>query len=735
MTTRTLIAGSLAILMFLAFGCGDDSGNGGSSDGSVDADTTDSRVDGSGWADSNVPGNNPNAPDLPSDDLAGGNVASTGTCAQQGLDELCRRRDLVPVKDSEAFIEQDGWSQPETVIFHDTVTGAEIIRLTDDPAGNIHHCHINRSTFNADGSYVSFGSPRCWPDYYCPDQYRYITKIWGHGPHIIEVPRQHMLWVGPYEAWDPEDPNVFYFVNHEDRNGLYRVSVDDGSFNTEQIMELSHPERRKHIFANVAPDGTLVFKTTNLENEPVYVYVWHPDRPEELITFDLGLGIDHPDHDPNEEWHVHDFTHRRNAQNTVVFNYGPQGSSGEPLFFELASDGSGEYRVSYAPNEDTYCPVPYYSHPAWNSDGTLVVFNGTAEKYVDGTNPDNSPLWTWNDSEWGGYVHQVSSFDPTDDYATSTLSAKVAELSLRIVHYAWDSYDSRWIHGAGSHDADPRSALYRMAADGSLTEVLAFTHSRSWCGGSCDYCSLPRPAQSPDGTKVLYTSDMLQHGENMEDLYLVVHRYPYAPVWLGLSTPDALELTWRFHEALSREIAGVRVMRSEDVSPPVFIDISGFIRQDSFSDSNIQLADNESVLYAVTSIESSGIESRSLSRVIRVTRSGSTYRVDQESPYGTIGFDTEAPSAPTGLAAQLQGTMGILLSWTPPPELDVRVYHIYASPGSDPETNQAYRVASMPASHPTYIDWSSSTGQLNYAVTAEDFQGNESSPARAIYSP
>jgi hypothetical protein len=707
---------------------GSDPGSDPGTDGGLDA--------GPDAGDTGIQGNNPPEPDVPEDDLAGGNPPSAGACPQQGLDEMCRRRDLAPVKPFEEVIDPDGWSQPETLIFHDTVTGAEIIRLTDDPAGSAHHCHINRSTFNADGSLVSFGSRRCWPGYYCPDNFRYVTRIHGKGPHIIEVPREHMLWVGSYEAWSPTDPDVFHFVNHADNNGLYRVNIAGGAFTTERLMELPNPDRRKHIFANVAPDGTLAIKDTNLENNPVHVYIWHPSDPGNLTTFDLDLEIDHPDHSISEEWHLHDFTLRRNPQDSLVFNYGPQGSSGEPLFFEMTSDGTRGYRVSYARNEDTHCPVPYYSHPAWNHDGTRVVFNGTAEKFADGTNPDGSPLYTWNDSEWGGYVHAVSPFDPDDEYATSTLETKVASLDQRIGHYAWDGFDDRWIHGAPSSSDIAMTPLYRLASDGSLAEVLVHTHARSRCTDDCDYCSLARPAQSPDATKVLYTSDMLQNESNHQDVYLAVHRYPYAPVWLGLASPNELRITWHFHQDLSRETCCVRLFRSADIAEPDFEPLTGVVAGDSYLDETANLADGESVLYAATGLEPSGLESRSLSRVIRVTRTGSTFRADQVTPYGTRDFDGNPPSAPSGLTAVIEDATRVRLTWTPPPGMDVRGYHVYAANGEDPQVTQAFLVASLPADHPGYLDWSPGTAAgTRYAVCAFDYQGNQSDPVRATATP
>ncbi|MBN2496744.1 MAG: hypothetical protein JXR96_19290 [Deltaproteobacteria bacterium] len=705
-------------------------------DGSGDVDVPDGAGDaGDPGGDEEPFGDNPPEPDLPADDLAAGPPpAGAGTCSAQGLDELCRRRDLAPAKDIQASIDPDGWAQPETLIFRDTQTGVEIVRLTDDPAGSIHHCHINRTPFNADGSYVFFGSSRCWPGVWCGDHYYFLTGFGARGPRLIDPGAQLRLWVGPFAAWDPEDAQALYFVRHEDLSGLYRIDVDDGRFTTSLVRTLPHPERRKHIFANVGHAGTLAIKTTNTDGEPVFVYVFHPDRPTELTTFDLGIQADHPDHDPAEEWHVHDFTLRRNPEDTIVLNYGPQGDVGEPLFFELSSDGSRAWRISYAPNEDTHCPVPYYSHPAWMHDGTRVVFNGTAEKLVDGTNPDGSDRWVWNDSEWGGYVHRVSDFEPSGGYATSELAAKVAPLDFRISHYAWDGFDARWIHGAAA-TSEAGAPLYRLRADGGLSELLARTMARSRCSDDCDYCSLPRPAQSPDATKVAYSSDMLQAEANHQDLYAAVHRYPFSPVWLGLVSDSEIRLGWQLHE-LGREIRSVRIWRSPDSEPFDFQPLGEAGPSASYLDSSAQLADGESVIYAATCVEHSGLESRSLSRVLRVTRIGARYRCDRVEPYGHRGFDTRPPGAPTALEALAEQGL-IRLRWSAPGDADLRAFHVYASPDGPPEPVQAFRVASPAAGHPTYLDWSAgpAASSVHYAVTAVDGQGHESQPARVSFEP
>lgn len=270
---------------------------------------------------------------------------------------------------------------------------------------------------------------------------------------------------------------------------------------------------------------------------------------------------------------------------------------------------------------------------------------------------------------------------------------------------------------------------------GSGPAKIADTYSRTRCTNDCDYCSLPRPAQSPDATKVLFTSDMLQAQANRQDIYVALHRYPDAPPWLGLASETELLVTWRLHSSLARESAGVRLLRSPDVSPPRFEDVAGVISAGSFLDETTALAEGESVLYATAAVEHSGVESRSLSRVIRVTRSGAGYRVDLVTPYGTRGFDATAPAAPAGLSVASPATEQVRLSWTATAEGDARAYHVYASPTSAPAITRAFRIAALPVDHPTFLDWSSGGGTMHYAVTTVDFQGNESDPARITATP
>ena len=114
---------------------------------------------------------------------------------------------------------------------------------------------------------------------------------------------------------------------------------------------------------------------------------------------------------------------------------------------------------------------------------------------------------------------------------------------------------------------------------------------------------------------------------------------------------------------------------------------------------------------------------------------GEQHSADLVEACGTQGFDLSALSVPADLAAQID-TGAVRLSWSEPPELDVRLYHLYASITGEPAASQAARIASMPAGHPSYLDWShGAVGTIDYAVTAADYQGNESELARESVAP
>ena len=86
----------------------------------------------------------------------------------------------------------------------------------------------------------------------------------------------------------------------------------------------------------------------------------------------------------------------------------------------------------------------------------------------------------WNDSEWGGYVHEVSPFAAGDDYATSTLVAKVAEF-MDLIAVAMHQRPSNFMNQADSientidamRDAGVRDSVSILIGGAPVTQEYA----------------------------------------------------------------------------------------------------------------------------------------------------------------------------------------------------------------------------------------------------------------------
>ena len=126
---------------------------------------------------------------------------------------------------------------------------------------------------------------------------------------------------------------------------------------------------------------------------------------------------------------------------------------------------------------------------------------------------------------------------------------------------------------------------------------------------------------------------------------------------------------------------------------------------------------NGTFYYAVTSIEHSGLESKSLSNIYSITVSGGS---------GTGSQDTAYPSNPGD-----DGDFYTSYNVNNAKKL-IRYYNIYAEDGSNPSIDQTNRVASVSnnacsGSKCSWIDCIGYTGgTTQFVVTAVDTQGNES---------
>ena len=99
------------------------------------------------------------------------------------------------------------------------------------------------------------------------------------------------------------------------------------------------------------------------------------------------------------------------------------------------------------------------------------------------------------------------------------------------------------------------------------------------------------------------------------------------------------------------------------------------------------------------------------------------------APHGL--WETTPPAPPTGLRVAKAGRYQVALAWDPVKALDVAYYNVYAGTKPDLKAVQARRVASPPT--PEAVDWGlRHSTAYHYRVTAVDRRGNESKPSAAL---
>ncbi|UCF79678.1 MAG: hypothetical protein JSW03_05410 [Candidatus Eiseniibacteriota bacterium] len=629
----------------------------------------------------------------------------------QDLVELFNRKSMAIQKPSELLVEGGYW-QSEKVIFHDVEYGSEVWRLSNDPDYTRHHNTVNKTPWNRDGSLISLFSSRYVPGLPHTGWFRFFVMdgngnrfrlLEPHGvPNATLIPDYAAI-----TAWDRTNRALMYFAYFD---GLYSVDVSASDLMT-LVEPLPFTDRRKVITTYLSEDNVLLVNEKSSSSYFFNIYMIDlkeaPGSPGRLIYYSTDFNItDVEGHSVENEWRYHDLMFMRKSTNSFSLNFGPSGDVGEYVTFEIPYDGNAD-DVTIAFTQ--YDPVlPYYSHPFWGADGRQVVYFGESSR---GAN------------DWGLQLR---------DHLTQT---PVRTLTPRLKagggHTAWDGYDPDWVF-ASPTSWDWSGTIIKAKTDGSYSAPFVRTYTRL-NGVSPDYSSYARPAQSPDGTKVLFTSSMLQNADDKTDVYIAVAKRPYPPrnVRGSSVSQSGVLIAWGAHD-VSREVKGYHVYRSVD-SDNNFSEISpGLVTSQEYLDTGV--AAGHSYYYAVTSEEHSGLESDYLSNVIRADVSTGPGNWQNHRDEGQSGWDT----IPPGRVARLQVSQlapGVYeLSWERPADNDVRYYNIYYSVAGHPARDQRRLIASPGGLTARYVDWQANPSYSPfYGVTAVDRAGNES--AAAYYPP
>jgi hypothetical protein len=346
----------------------------------------------------------------------------------------------------------------------------------------------------------------------------------------------------------------------------------------------------------------------------------------------------------------------------------------------------------------------YWSHAVFDRWGVYASYSDTNGAYV------GAGVWDIKNST-------RTAFPASDDSGTQ--------------YHAWNGWSDYTVHTLGNGGATSDWIGIQKYDGGTDLIYLSDGH---WFETPNENT---KPAQSPDGTKVGYRSDWLitssarsgDSGYSTSDLHIVTAYYPFPPEIISV-TSGVVRFGWET-DVVSRGYTerGWPDESTDDPPPPRetkefrlwkstngttgWIPV-GTVTASIFDRYNFatgiwsgldywEITDpSPSGYYAVTSIEHSGLESRTLSNV-----------------FSAAGSQTAAYPADPG------SDDNIISAYNSDCH---RYYNIYAEDGSTPTISQVNRIASDPRTNKSFVDWLGNTsGTTQYIVTAVDTQGNESS--------
>ena len=666
----------------------------------------------------------------------------------ENLDEVFNRKSravTLSYEDNAAVILEDSGNgyiwQPETLIYIDITTGHEVQRIT--PAGNVYNeVHdISCPQFSADGKRFAFGSKRNTESFDSPREK-------GNGVWMVcntDGTNLRPMYDGPartlthssYMTWNPIEPEVYFkFGRNYTGEGfnaydLYKVTVSDASVSNS--LHLEFPSGELNIKKSISSDGTQIW-VNDFYRTWAYPATVYPDGSKSIDDAD-GYTTNRPSYDSywgdtgsrvtaSDSLNLHD-QYMTGSGSDIWVHILPESTNGTWWKIKLTgteTDGGPKHTSDNSPpyvwggemeptntitddvaGNDPYQSTNYFSHYTPDRWGRYIIF----------TNSQTSALGTgiWDESD--------HTFTQRGDYEQGDGQ-----------HHDWHAF-SDWsvssIFPDGVVYADQIIATQKYN-DSNSQYVIASAHIRT-NGGDNNYESLARPTQSPDGTKVTYHSTFLNSSDLKPDIFQAVAYYPYAPEIISVSS-GVVRFDWRTDQTTSRgytqrgwpnestddpppprEVKEVRLWKSANGTtgwaPVDTVTVDLWSRYD-YSDGTwsgnkyFEITDpSPSGYYAVTTIENSGLESRTLSNV-----------------FNAAGSQTAAYPADPG------GDDNIISTYNSDAH---RYYNIHAADGSTPAISQTTRIASDPRTTKEFIDvFGKDDDTTLYTVTAVDTQGNES---------
>jgi len=625
--------------------------------------------------------------------------------------------------------------QPETLCYADVTTGHEVWRMCNTPAlANFYHDDIGVSPWSADGKRLAFVTPRD-TGAFNRDGYRLWMLVDADGSNLRPIVNgpSRVFSHNPYFHWSPQVPDTYYQFGRTragntgvSTNTLYKAAVSDEGVTRKALLTFP-TSHSSELFLNktISGDGRKVIAMPWDESwwYPATVF---PDSEARIADSD-GYTVDRNmpsswGDTPSSYSSLHDQYYA--GDGTWIFVM----PSGSHAWWRLkvlgtAADGGSRYTEPF--NEQW----PENTDPAWGGTGDPFGCDYWSHFVPDRwgrhalfSNGEASPL---GPGVWDIRDHR---------YVVTTFGGGAQ-------HHDWHGFTD-WFVSTRGNTMITTSKYY----DANSSVLVCNPHART--NGSTAYYTLPRPGQSPDGTKVAFHSDFLNGAVNGGDVYWAVCYYPHPPRITGATkVANGIQIQWTSPKYTQRgwpndetspvpepkEIKSYHIWASDDKSS--WREVTSLGVPFGTNSYNFTQPNGSTRYYAMTSEEWSGLESRTLSNIwsVRLDSNGNiSWNVEDTlyppNPGGVHPFWTQKPPSPYNVNAVKQATPGhYLITWTEPNNSKVRYYNIYYSTSGTPPVDQRYRIASVPAGTSTYLDWCADPSRQGYyRVTSVDRQGNES---------
>lgn len=702
--------------------------------------------------------------------------------AIENLDEMMARRDRQATAAwGYQYLEDPNnnytW-QPETLMYTDDTTGHEVWVLVRQPHGqDIYSKEFATNCWSFDGSRVGFF------DYSTRDtatpgeaagndrgSRRWVVNTDGSGLRPVEgfgkydIPHDGYSWAntelayyafGSHATIDGPLPNLYKVTLDHNNKATGSLLIDTAPINSyaKQLVKSGITADDSWIVARdlVAHDaGTCNVRTTSelyfihLDGSPAIDYHWG-------IARGIGpAGDPYGTHIPLAEERFHD-----------VFAVGS-----DPEY--IYGDFSGESDIWVAMKRSGSCSDGGPLWVDWDGDSfgpndeIKVVSNGTGGSPV---NPYNMPyIGHPSFDRWGKYglIGTYTDYPKPGtriwDLSSNTLLPNyvLAYGKYDGQHHSWSGWSDYILAVEPDWPIGSPTAYFINANkwNQEYTEAFAVVNT-NFPGYAGNYNGYPRPSQSPDGTKVAFSTVWLN---NEVDKYpyiswAVVH-YPHPPKIISAAQADtAVRITWGWDAGnlyttrgwpdevndsppLPREIKAYHVWTSTDLADWTELTTTGVPYGTNFFDANQPPGTTR--FYAVTSEEHSRLESRTLSNIWQITVDGAGVITQsaEASPYpstpgGVTQFWHKKPDAPWLVTVTPQSTTGhVLLKWEEPADSKIRYYNIYYSTTESltPDMlTEKTKIASVPVGTSQWLDWNAepNASRISYRITSVDRQGNE----------